>query len=336
MSKASHDNESISFPNKKGLSAQQMHILSQGGEEAQQVLFHIWGDLEVSFHGILSHLTKRESTSEFTISRKQGEIVATGTHVDLLLMKVMDNLMKTAIEGEGRIKHLLMDGTENQQAQFKYSYVKDRFLDYKRNSSFRRVKASLSEGHIDIEGKELQSYVSTWDLEKADFPFAEDVTLTRAHELFVIEQFPRINWSGGAKESEVLDCIADWTGIERDNLEERIKSAHVQAEKNSKEKITDLFSKYPDEEKDEDSETRLQRSERIGKILRIKTDCILEPLKCPQLQELFEVTLTTDTAHQNLLRYRELCKNAGLLSSFFSIPEELLFDFIELEESDST
>ncbi|HHZ89332.1 TPA: hypothetical protein EYN65_02045 [Candidatus Poribacteria bacterium] len=315
---------------KKGVSPENAKKLCLGGDAAMEAFWELYIDLQefvIQCAGGESGLFKINANKS-----PDGVVVETFATV------VMEHAANMARNGT-LIKALLAGDEDESPAFIKNPYLSHRCIDYLRRSESTewQKKSSIEvENQQDPDEEDEESPVlaiadpfaspleisqpsspsNSHDVvfrDKFPFPFHTGDRLTRGHDLFVLQQFPKIEFCGGEKESESLDRISDWTGIPADQLRHRLSQTHSDATLRRDNQLQQLKSI------DERKEIPSQKSrDRIDRITRIQKDGYTEPLKKEDLQVLFEEPLNSADVDQNLKRYRDLCENIGLANLLIS------------------
>lgn len=319
---------------KKGVSPENAKKLCLGGEAAMEAFWELYIDLQ--------ECVIRKAGGESGLLKKNANKLPDGVVVEAFATWVLDHAANMALKGT--LIKAMLSGDENESPAFiKNPYLSHRCIDYLRGSAsneWQKKSSTTIENQQDSDVKSDESSStpsndphekrqetgpeSSWDLSSADsrsvifrdkfpFPFLARDRLTRGHDLFVMQHFPKIEFCGEEKERESLDRISDWTGISADQLSQRLKEVHSHAKIRRDNQLQLLTST------DERDEIPSQKSrDRKDRITRIQKDGLMEPLKKEDLQVLFEVPLNSDDADQNLRRYRELCEIIGLADLLIS------------------
>lgn len=319
---------------KKGVSSENARKLCLGGDAAMVVFWELYIDLQ--------NFVNVQAGGENGLIKKFANKHPDGVVVEHFETCVMEHAAEMAQNGT-LIKALLAGDEDEPPAFIKKPYLSHRCIDFLRASKSTEWQKRSS---IEIENQQDAdeeygdpsvgtpgdpfaspqelSQVSTDSLRSSDsrivvfrdkfpFPFQTRDRLTRGHDLFVLQQFPKIKFCGGEKESESLDRISDWTGIASDQLHHGIGQVHFDAELRRKNQLQPL------ESIDEREEILSQKSrDRAARITRIQKEGLMEPLQKEDLQVLFEVPLNSADADQNFKRYRDLCENIGLADLLIS------------------
>ena len=319
---------------KKGVSPENAKKLCLGGDAAMEVFWELYIDLQ--------ECVIRKAGGEDGLLKKNANKSPDGVVVEAFATWVMDNAANMALKGT--LIKAMLSGDENESPAFiKNPYLSHRCIDYLRGSAsneWQKKSSTTIENQQDSDVKPIESSsipsndphekrqetdpASSGDLNSSDsriavfrdkfsFPFLAKDRLTRGHDLFVMQHFPKIEFCGVEKERESLERISDWTGISADQLSQRLKEVHSHAKIRRDNQLQQLKSI------DERNEIPSQKSrDRMDRILRIQKDAFTEPLKKEDLQVLFEEPLNSADADQNFRRYRELCENIGLADLLIS------------------
>ncbi len=294
---------------KKGVSPENARKLCLGGESAMEVFWELFIDLE--------EFVKIEIRGKSGLLKLLTKKLPDDGVVEACAIYVMNHAMNMAQKGT-LIKALLRGEEDESSAFIKKPYLVSQcvsFLRVKKNSAHWQKRSTLEVEEQALNKMEDSSSVPLGSSdsrnvvfrEKFPFPFHPEERLTRGHDFFVLQQFPKIEFCGGEKERESLDRISDWTGIPTDQLRHRLSQSHSDAKLRRDNQLQQLKSI------DERNEIPSQKSrDRIDRITRIEKEGLMEPLKKEDLQVLFGVPLTSSDSDQNYKRYRDLCRNIGL------------------------
>jgi hypothetical protein len=294
---------------KKGVSPESARKLCLGGESAIEVFWELFIDLE---EFVKIEIRGKSGLLKFLTKKLPDDGV-----VEACAIYVMNHAMNMAQKGT-LIKALLRGDEDESSAFIKNPYLVSQcvsFLRVKKNSAHWQKRSTLEVEEQALSNMEDSSSVPFGSSDsrkvvfrdKFPFPFRTGDRLTRSHDLFVLQQFPKIEFCGREKERESLDRISAWTGIPADQLRHRLSQTHSGAKLRRDNQLQQLKSI------DERNEIPSQKSrDRMDRITRIQKDGLMEPLKKEDLQVLFEVPLNSDDADQNFRRYRDLCEKIGL------------------------
>jgi hypothetical protein len=285
-----------------GVSEENARRLDSGGEEAMKVFWELYEELE-----------KNALKDVSAMLMGSGSVAQ-----EDLVNRVMEDARRKAVDG--KLLKTLRPGKPEEAAAFSVKpYLKSRVTDYTRGSCWKNRPTAVvkmtggesEDGEIEIESP-VGGYVENDEFltirEGFPFPFSGDEKLNREHLFFVIQQYPRIIWSGEEKEEEALDQVAEWTGVPREELATRLLELHRHVSSRREAKIAALLDDV------EATKTLLKKKTRDEKVYRLEGEGFRQPLASAELRGFFEeLRLTEDDCYQNLRRYRDLCKKDGLL-----------------------